>query len=404
MNEENSAATESPRQEWVAVLTLSTSQALSETGIIIVMTVTALTGASLTSDPALATLPLALQFLGSMSATIPASLLMGRIGRRLGFSIGQALGVVFALICTYAVYQGNFWLFAVGSAGLGVHDAFWGYLRFAASEAVSPPRRARAISYVLAGGVVAAFAGPWLASQSYELLPPVLFAGCYAVLAGLCAVTIVVLQLAGIESPTHAAPKQGGRPLMEIVMTPTFVTAVLAAALGYGVMILVMTSTPLAMVGHGLQFSDAAFVIQWHVLGMSVPSFFTGKLIDRFGETTIIAVGALLNLCVMSLNLSGDTLTNFWVALVLLGVGWNFMFIGGTSLMTKSYRPEERAKVQALNDFLVFSTVAFFSFSSGALYSAYDWKTVNWAIAAPMVLALLAVAHLKWRQAPSSKS
>ncbi len=181
---------------------------------------------------------------------------------------------------------------------------------------------------------------------------------------------------------------------MEIVMTPVFMIAVLSSALGYGVMILVMTSTPLAMVGHGFHFSDAAFVIQWHALGMYVPSFFTGKLIDRLGVTTIIGAGALLNLGAMILNLSGVTLEHFWIALVLLGTGWNFMFIGGTTLLTKSYRPEERAKVQALNDFLVFTTVAVFSFSSGALYSAYDWKTVNWAMAVPMVLALLSVANL----------
>ena len=364
-----------------------------------VMTVTALTGASLTEDAALATLPLALQFVGTMAGTIPASLLMDRVGRRLGFSIGQALGIIFALISAYAVYDDNFWLFVIGSAGLGMHNAFWQYLRFAASEVVSPPKRARAISYVLAGGVVAAVAGPWLATHSRDLLPSVFFTGSYAVLAGLSAVAILLLQTARFQTPEHSVSADGGRPLMEIVMTPVFITAVLSSALGYGVMILVMTTTPLAMVGHGFQFSDAAFVIQWHVLGMYVPSFFTGILIDRFGVTPIIAIGTLLNLGAMILNLSGVTLEHFWIALVLLGTGWNFMFIGGTTLLTECYRPEERAKVQALNDFLVFTTVAVFSFSSGALYSAYNWQTVNWAIAAPMVLALASVAILKWRRA-----
>ena len=399
MNGEVSTMTKAPQREWTTVLILSISQALSQTGSTLVMTVTALTGASLTDDAAMATLPLALQFVGTMSGTIPASLLMARVGRRLGFSIGQTLGIIFALISAYAVYDGNFWLFVFGSAGLGMHNSFWQYLRFAASEVVSPPRRARAISYVLTGGVVAAGAGPWLATHSRDLLPSVLFAGSYAVLAGLCAVTILLLQTARFRSPEHTKTVAGGRPLIEIVMTPVFMTAVLSSAFGYGVMILVMTSTPLAMVGHGFHFSDAAFVIQWHVLGMFVPSFFTGKLIDRFGVTTIIAVGALLNLGTMILNLSGVTLEHFWIALALLGTGWNFMFIGGTKLLTESYRPEERAKVQALNDFLVFTTVAVFSFSSGALYSAYDWKTVNLAISVPMVLALLSVAKLKWRQA-----
>ncbi len=182
-------STKAPQREWTSVLILSASQALSMTGSTLVLTVTALTGASLTDDAAMATLPLALQFVGTMAATIPASLLMGRVGRCQGFSIGQAIGCVFALISAYAVYQGDFWLFAVGSAGLGVHNAFWQYLRFAASEAVSPPKRARAISYVLAGGVVAALAGPWLATHSREILTPFLFAGSYVVLAGLSAAT-----------------------------------------------------------------------------------------------------------------------------------------------------------------------------------------------------------------------
>ena len=388
-------STKTPQRECTSVLILSASQALSMTGSTLVLTVTALTGESLTDDAAMATLPLALQFVGTMAATIPASLLMGRVGRCQGFSIGQAIGCVFALISAYAICQGDFWLFAVGSAGLGVHNAFWQYLRFAASEAVSPPKLARAISYVLAGGVVAAVAGPWLATHSRDLLTPVLFAGSYAVLAGLCAATILLLQTARFRSPEHVESKHGGRPLMEIVRTPIFITAVLSSAFGYGVMILVMTATPLAMVGHGFHFSDAAFVIQWHVLGMFVPSFFTGKLIDRFGVTAIITVGVFLNLGAMILNLSGVTLENFWIALVLLGTGWNFMYIGGTTLLTECYRPEERAKVQALNDFLVFATVSVASFSSGALYSAFDWNTVNWAMVVPMVVALLSVARLK---------
>ena len=388
-----------PQREWTTILILSIAQALSMTGTTLVMTVTALTGASLTDEIAMATLPLALQFVGTMAGTIPASLLMDRVGRRLGFSIGQALGIIFALISAYAVYDDNFWLFAIGSAGLGIHNAFWQYLRFAASEVVSLPKRARAISYVLAGGVLAAVAAPWLATHSRDLLPSALFTGSYAVLAGLCAVTILLLQTARFQTPEHTESAGGGRRLLEIVMTPVFMTAVVSSALGYGVMILVMTSTPLAMLGHGFQFSDAAFVIQWHVLGMFIPSFFTGKLIDRFGVTTMITVGVLLNFGGMVFNLSGVTLENFWIALVLMGAGWNFMFVGGTTLLTKSYRPEERAKVQALNDFLVFTTVAVFSFSSGALYSAFDWKMVNWAMAVPMALALLSVANLKWRQA-----
>ncbi|MFQ5983050.1 MAG: MFS transporter, partial [Woeseiaceae bacterium] len=184
-----------------------------------------------------------------------------------------------------------------------------------------------------------------------------------------------------------------GRPLKDIVRQPIFRIALMSAAFGYGVMILVMTATPLAMVECGFEFKDAAFVIQWHVLGMFVPSFFTGKLIERFGVLQIISIGALLNLLTMSANLSGAALENFWIGLVALGVGWNFMFIGGTTLLTESYRPEERAKVQALNDFLVFGTVAVASFSSGALQSALGWSMVNVALAVPMVLILAVVAR-----------
>ena len=327
----------------------------------------------------------------------PAALLMGRIGRRAGFSIGQAMGIVGSLI-SYAILEGNFWLFAAGAVFIGIHNAVWQQLRFAAIEAVDAPRRARAISYVLAGGIVAAVAGPWLAVHTRELFSPILFAGCYAAHAAVCLATILVLQGARIPKPPPKADRSRGRPLAVIARKPAFVTAAMSAALGYGAMSLVMTSTPLAIVGCGLGFENAAFIIQWHVLAMYVPSFFTGNLITRFGVKRIILTGVLLNGVAMTANLSGLTLVNFWVGLVALGVGWNFMYTGGTTLLGESCESEERPKVQALNEFLVAGTVTCASFLSGSLYSTFGWGVVNGALVLPIVLILAALTVLALRR------
>lgn len=381
---------------------LSATQALSQSGAAMVITVTALTGTFLAERPALATLPLALQFVGTTAATVPAALMMGRFGRRVGFSAGQAIGAASALIATYAVLHGHFWLFAAASMGIGLHNAFWQQLRFAAIESVDERRRARAISYVLAGGIVAAVAGPWLAMQTRELFSPVLFAGCYAALAVLCVVAILALQRVRLPRPAPRARLEKGRPLSVIARQPAFVTAVLSAALGYGAMSLVMTSTPLAVVGCGLGFDNAAFVIQSHVLAMFVPSFFTGNLINRFGVRRIILAGVMLNIVAMIANMSGVALVNFWAGLVAIGVGWNFMFIGGTTLLAEASRPEERPKVQGLNEFLVFGTVATASFLSGSLYSAFGWAVVNGALLLPVGLTLAALAVLAVRRATAN--
>ena len=388
---------------WLNVIILSLTQAASSSGSAMVVTVTALTGTYLADNPALVTLPLALQFAGTTAATVPAALLMGRFGRRAGFSMGQFMGILGALISTYAILTDDFWLFAAGSIFIGIHNAVWQQLRFAAIEAVDAPRRARAISYVLAGGIAAAIAGPWLAVQTRELFAPVLFAGCYAAHAILCLATILVLQGVRLPKPGPMADRTKGRPLSVIARTPVFVTAAMAAALGYGAMSLVMTSTPLAIVGWGLGFENAAFIIQWHVLAMYVPSFFTGNLINRFGARRIILAGVLFYGVAMAANLSGLALVNFWVGLVSLGIGWNFMYTGGTSLLGESCEPEERPKVQALNEFLVAGTVTCASFLSGTLYAIFGWAVVNGAMVLPIVLTLgaLAVLALRRRTTPA---
>jgi MFS family permease len=374
------------------VLALAACQAFSMSGVVLVVTVSALTGEVLAENKALATVPFALQFAMAMIATVPASLLMGRIGRRAGFTVGQMIGIVGALVAAFGIFQGSFAIFAVGSAILGIHNAFWQYLRFAAAEAADESFRPQAISYVLAGGLIAALVGPEIAKATRDLFAPVLFAGCYLAIVPLCLLNIAVLRF--VRIPRVPASVSTGRGLGHIVREPVFLVAVLSAMIGYGAMNLVMTATPLAMHSAHFDFSDSAFVIQWHVLGMFAPSFITGHLIRRFGAPVIVIAGAFAMVLSVGTNLAGGTLWNYWFGLVLLGIGWNFMFIGGTMLLTEVHRPEERARVQALNDFLVMSMVTFSSFASGAIHHALGWTAVNLGIVVPVLVAFAAAVWL----------
>ncbi len=377
------------------VLVLSICQALSMTGASLVITISALAGQMLADDKSLATLPLALQFTGTMLTTIPASLFMGRVGRKIGFTVGQILGVCGAALASYAIYEGSFWLFAAASALIGSHNAFWQYYRFAAADTASENFKAKAISYVMAGGVFAAVAGPQLGKWSVNAFEPILFVGGYVVVICLSMITIAMLQGISIPRPTSVGISIQGRPLGQIMRQPVFIVAVISAMFGYAVMTLVMTATPLAMKFCGFGFNDTATVIQFHALAMFAPSFFTGHLIKKFGVLHIIVAGTLLNAGSMAVNMMGIEFYNFWLGLVLLGLGWNFMFVGGTTLLTEAYRPEEKSKVQAANDFIVFGTVATASFSSGALQDAIGWSAVNAAVALPMCIAFAAVVWFK---------
>lgn len=375
------------------VLTLAFGQALSMTGAGIVMLVTGLAGTYLASDARLATLPLAIQFVATMIATFPSALWMKRVGRRIGFSAGQVIGICGGLVGCYALLIGSFSILIFGAALLGIHNAFWGYYRFAAAEAAAPDKRAKAISLVMAGGILSALSAPELAKATRDLFSPVMFAGCYAAIAALSAVTLCLLQTAQLPPPNRsvATGDASARSLTEIVKQPTFIVAVIAAMVGYGVMILVMSATPLSMVDCGFEFDDAAFVIQWHALAMFGPSFFTGTLIKKFGPLRIIMIGVGLNLCSMASNLAGVELMNFWFGLVALGLGWNFMFIGGTTLLTEAYRPSEQEKTQAANDFLVFAAISVATFSSGALQNSFGWAAVNGVMVVPLSVAFAAV-------------
>ena len=371
------------------VLILAICQALSMSGSSLVMTISALAGQMLATDKTLATLPLASQFIGTMCATIPASYLMARYGRRVGFTFGQCIGVAGASLACWAILSGNFWAFVAGSCTLGVHNAFWQYYRFAAADTAPADFRERAISYVMAGGVIAAFLGPQIAKWTYDLFTPVQYAGGYVGIITMSMLTMVLLQAVKTPKTEFKGFAGGGRPLAEIVRQPTFILAVATAMFGYGVMTLVMTATPLAMTGCGFAFTHTATVIQWHVLAMFGPSFFTGDLIRRFGVVNVIIAGAVLNTGAMAANLSGIDIANFTGGLVLLGLGWNFLFIGGTTLVTETYRPEEKAKVQAINDFLLWTTVSVASLSSGAIHAHFGWTAVNMVLAVPMFAIFL---------------
>lgn len=377
------------------VILLAVCQALAQSGSSLIATFAALAGFLIAEDKSLATLPMACQFLGTMLSTIPASFFMNRVGRRIGFTVGQCFGVTAAGLSVYALFSVNFPLLVFAAMLFGVHNAFWQYYRFAATDTANEEYRSRAISFVLAGGVIAAFVGPELAKVSIDFFEPVKFAGGYAVVMVIILIAMAVMQFVEIPKPTPEERSKSGRPLLEIVGQPKFIVAVLSAMLGYAVMILVMTATPLAMQFCGHNFNDTAFVIEWHMLGMFAPSFFTGHLIKRFGVLNIITVGVILMLGSAVTGLSGIAVSQFWGALFLLGVGWNFMFVGGTTLIVETYRLEERAKVQAFNDFTVFTFVAIASFSSGAIQHHFGWEWITAGMFAPMLVVLIATTWLR---------
>ncbi|MDP4795481.1 MAG: MFS transporter [Rhodospirillales bacterium] len=385
------------------VLILATCQALAMTGTSMLITASALVGIMLAPSKTLATLPLAVQFVATTCSTIPASLFMAKVGRKMGFTFGQCIGMSGGAIAAYAIYIGSFSLFIGGCALLGIHNAFWQYYRFAAADVATDEFRARAISYVLAGGLVAAFFGPQMAKWT-AYLSAATFAVSFASIIGLSFVAVILLQFTRIPTPAYKGIGGGGRPVWEIMRTPTFMVAAMSSTIGYGVMNMLMTSTPLAMTFCGFQFNDTATVIQWHIVGMFLPSFFTGHVIKRFGVVNVIAAGALLQAAAISVSLSGVEFTNFWGGLIALGVGWNFMFIGGTTLLTEAYMPEERAKTQAAHDFMVFGLVAITAFASGVLHEKLGWAAVNLIAAVPVSAAFITAIWYSTRRASRTLS
>lgn len=379
------------QQQHRTVFILAVAQALANSCMSIFGTVSALTGKMLAADPRLATVPLGLQFILTMAATIPASHLMRSLGRRNAFYVGALIGLLGGGLGMAATYMGSFGLFCVSNAIMGASGAFFLHFRFAAAEAADDLFRPKAISLVLAGGVVAAIVGPTLANVGTNLFAPFTFTGSYLFVALSCLAMFLVLWPVHVPPPTAAEIAGPQRPLSEIARQPVFIAAMLAATLGYGTMVFVMTATPLAMVNCGFAVGDVAYVISWHILGMFAPSFFTGHLIRRFGDRNVLLAGAFCFLGTVGFGLAGIEIQHFWLSLILLGVGWNFLFIGGTALLTKCYRPSERAKVQGFNDFLIFSGVALCSLIAGVIEQSWGWEAVVWGTLAPTILIIAAV-------------
>ena len=364
---------------------------------VILVTISALAGYHLAEDKALATLPAALMWFGTALATTPASFLMQRIGRRAGFMIGAAIGAAGALVAALAVVWGSFALLCVGVGTIGGFNAFNYYYRFAAAESATDAFRSRAISLVLAGGVVSAIIGPELAKWSRDLIDGYEFVGSFGVIIGFAAIALLAISRLDMPRPTAVALR-GGRTLRAIARQPAYFVAVLGGVISYGVMALMMTITAVAMAGAEHPFADAAFVIQWHVLGMFVPSFFTGHLIGRFGVLNVMAWGAVLLLVCLGVGYAGMAVTHFWVALTLLGVGWNFLFVGATTLLTECYTVAERAKAQAANEFMIFGVAGVATFLSGSLYHHFGWDALNLLAIVPVLAVLAATLWLARRR------
>ncbi|WP_254051717.1 MFS transporter [Vibrio sp. Evd11] len=367
---------------------LSLCQALLMTGNILLISVIGLIGKQIAPSVSMITLPVALQFLGLMAATIPASLISGKLGRKRGFSIGNVVGITGASLATYALSQQHFYLFCFATFLLGIGIGFGTLYRFAAIEVCDENARHRAISISMAGGVLAAVLGPNLAIMSQQWSADGLYIGAFASLIGLNILALALLQTIQFPKVSFNSQAPKSDPLSAVVKAPNFIGAVFAAMVAYAVMNILMTATPLAMIGCGFDFTKAAGVIEWHVLGMFVPAFFTGSLIEKFGSRMMILAGGVLFVVSIAINIHGVSIWHFRAALVVLGVGWNFMFIAATGLFSQSYQAQNKAKAQAFNEFVVFGCVTVTALLSGWLESTVGWQNLN-VYVLPFVLAVI---------------
>jgi len=368
------------------VALLAGCQAMLFTNNVTLISLAALAGFSLADNKALSTLPATAYVVGAALTTLPASFFMRRFGRQTGFQVGTSMGIAGAVVCCLALWLHSFWLLCAGVLVLGVYNAFGQYYRFAAADAATYDFKAKAISLVMAGGLVGGIIGPEMSKHTRDMFA-VPFLGAYASLIVFCLITMALLAFVRIPQPSVAERHEPVRPLARIMAQPAFIVAVTGSALGYGVMSLLMTVTPLAMGLCGHAYDSAALVIEWHVIGMFAPSFFTGSLIKRFGVLSVMLAGAALEALCVGVALSGVLVANFWWAMVLLGIGWNFLYVGGTTLLTECYRPSEKAKAQGMHDFLVFLTSASSSFASGLLMNRNGWEMLNYA-ALPFLAAI----------------
>jgi MFS family permease len=377
-------------------LVLAIGQALAGANNTVIVVTGGILGSMMAPDKSLATLPISLMVCGMAAGSLPVGVLARRFGRRIAYQIGAVMGTIAGLIGYAAIMHGSFWLYLVATFCGGLYAASHMSYRFAAADTASAAFKPKAVAWVMAGGLFAAFIGPQLVIYTKDLVPPYLFAASYLGQAAVAAIAFVLLALVRVP-PQHATPAvEGGRRLAEIVRQPRFIVAATCGTASYALMNLMMTSAPLAMVDCGLSVSDATLGIQWHVFAMYAPSFFTGSLILRFGVVRIVGLGLALLFLSAVVGFSGMTVAHFWTALVLLGIGWNFALVGATTMVTETHRPEERNKVQAFNDFCIFGTMAVGSFISGGMLAHFGWFLVNVvmfpvvAIAGGMLLWLVA--------------
>lgn len=376
------------------VAILASAQALFQTIAVMVMTVGGLAGSKITDSPGLATLPIGTMFLGTACMMFPASMWMARSGRRVGFIFGTLLGALGGLVAAFGVYKASLPLLSLGTFLIGAYQAFAQFYRFAAGEVADDAFRARAISFVMAGGVIAAIGGPLLARLGGSTID-VEYMGAFLIITVISLLASGVLLGLRMPMPVASLKEEAGRTWGKIVLQPTFLVALFGGATGYGIMILAMTATPLAMIQHHHALGDATAVIQLHVLGMFLPSFFTGSLIARFGALRIMLIGVSFFMVHILITLTGTTFTSFASALVFLGIGWNFMYISGTTLLTSTYTPSEKARAQAINDLAIFVVGVTCSFSSGFLLDKLGWLTMNMMLIPWLGLALISILWLQ---------
>ncbi|MBK9082680.1 MAG: MFS transporter [Rhizobiales bacterium] len=372
-------------------LRLAIASALAGANASVIFATGAIVGSVLAPDKSYATVPISIFVVGMALATLPVGWIARTFGRRTAFQIGSLMGVIGGLLGASAVYAASFPLYCLGTLCCGSYAAAAQSYRFAAADTASESYKPKVISWVMAGGVLAGFVGPQLVQNTMNLWPPYLFAASYVGQSIVAALAMIVLSTVDFPKPAAAAAARAGRPLLEIAAQPRFVVAALCGVVSYALMNLIMTAAPLAMKMCGHDISDSNLAIQWHVVAMYLPSFVTGSLIARYGADRVVTAGLLLTGLAGIVGLMGITVAHFWTALIILGVGWNFGFVGASAMVVTTHRPEERTRVQSFNDFLVFGTMAVGSFSSGHVLTNWGWSWVNLIAFPPIALALVAL-------------